>query len=636
VTAKRLGLRLEVGPDDYPDADAVVLLDEMSRNVDPQRHQTIARHHILKVLRGRGEDLAYVRLRVPGGTNLQIAARTRNTRGKIVPLQGSDFHRQRMRSHDPFSSWSSEIVSFTFPAVGAGAILEYTYMVTVENELLADVHLFDDDAPVQLARYILGHPADETYQTWTDDPRPGHAVSGTKTSGTDLHGRTQVVEVYEARDLAAVPDEALALVPLTARARLFVVNTKTTISLWGSGAPWDRLAMWLHRVQEGYTGEIEKQRIGVQAALRAAVTPEDKAETVLRYLRSKLRIETEQDVSDRSRTIEEVFASGVVEPFEFCILLSGLLREASLPAYLGMVNSRDALDLDPRVPWSGFFDRAVVAVFLKGRTLYFDPLTPDVAFGMPRADIQGRKMVVATQTGAQRASDLPTAKAEFADVPVAAPDDNTIERRTRLKLDRGGMAALHLEQTLSGEFACEVNDRIKTLGREEPRLAAAVEVLRLIPDADPARVTLEYSARSARVAADVSTATLVLESPAGPALDLERLGSSRLLSRLVALDLERRLSGIDLEQPQQFRAATTIELPPGGSVKTLPAAVKVDGPGLAYSASVRRTPGGIERSSTLTVRDPRIERSELPALAAFLREVMRAEQAVIPIALPGR
>jgi hypothetical protein len=318
----------------------------------------------------------------------------------------------------------------------------------------------------------------------------------------------------------------------------------------------------------------------------------------------------------------------VAEPREYCLIVLSALRAARVPAQLGLVNSTANLRLNPSVPWMGFFDRWVVVAPGRGGQVVFDPLSPAVLGRAPRADCQGRPMMLARQS--LDPSGLHSrVTSEFVTAPRAEAGVNVLERTVQLTLGSDGRTQYRLRDAMSGETAYEVADRVADRGIDAVNRESAIALGAAIADLEPATVHVEWNPpASATIEASGETAALLWSAPGGFALHLAPLTGWDELAQLSAPPPTDRRHGIDLGYARERRTTVRVELPPAVH-PILPAAASVSGPGLAYSRSFRPTERGFECSTLITVSDPEVPVARLAELGVFLAGVALAESQAV-------
>ena len=127
------------GKEEYPEAGAVIILDEGELEITPAQnmYQTVFyRHRILKVLNTQGQKYANVAIPYsPQSYVDNIQARTISPKGKITVLDKKNIFDINLYPNFIFFS-DQRAKLFTMPAVENGAVIEYSYQLRFPTKTL--------------------------------------------------------------------------------------------------------------------------------------------------------------------------------------------------------------------------------------------------------------------------------------------------------------------------------------------------------------------------------------------------------------------------------------------------------------------------------------------------------------------
>lgn len=149
---------------DYPGANAVIIMDrtDVSTFLDSSYnyHTTVTVHRVEKIFDDISKESAIHLTLYPGQTLIGIRARTIWPDGKIIPLKDKDFH---ITYGGPLngSIFNSDVgeVTFTFPSVVSGSIVEYAYRFKDKMPFPATEWVIQRNVPTMRSIYSLTVPS---------------------------------------------------------------------------------------------------------------------------------------------------------------------------------------------------------------------------------------------------------------------------------------------------------------------------------------------------------------------------------------------------------------------------------------------------------------------------------------------
>jgi len=221
---------------DYPDQDAVILLDEGTLNIFPDTElarSQLEHRRIIKVFHESAFELADITIPYSSTTTIS------NIRGRTITPDGRVFVVPKQQIYDVtlypgFIFYSdTRAKRFTFPAVCPGAVLEYAYTAYVKGYTYWDHWSFQNLIPTRLSRFQVTAPAE-----WEFKWKCNHI--DLQPSTTNLPAGFKQTWLWQARDLAALcPEPAMpAWRQVQASLVLSPVGMKT----------WQDFARWYHRL----------------------------------------------------------------------------------------------------------------------------------------------------------------------------------------------------------------------------------------------------------------------------------------------------------------------------------------------------------------------------------------------------
>jgi hypothetical protein len=266
VEWKDLDLHRLPGNKEYPDAGAIVLLDEGTMEIigsGELRTSVFDRHRIVRVLTPAGQRYANVVIQYGSGTDVEsIQARTITPDGKITPVQDSDiFDVSLYPNYIFFSDQRARL--FTFPAVENGSVLEYRYRVRMAGHMLWHAWNFQDRSPTLTSRFTLVCPAEYAVKSKL------YGIS-IEPKGTKVPAGFKQTTVWEAREIPPMPVEFGMPAEREVEARLAIAPLG--FQTWDDVAKWyndlakpratagPRIAGMVAQLTEGVTDDRTKLR----------------------------------------------------------------------------------------------------------------------------------------------------------------------------------------------------------------------------------------------------------------------------------------------------------------------------------------------------------------------------------------
>ncbi len=146
---------------DFPDAGAVILLDEGSMEIlggGGLALSVFEQHRVVKIFNPSGHRFAYVVIPYGSGTDVAgIQARTIDPDGKITVLNENNIFDVSLYPNFIFFS-DQRARLFTLPGIVDGSIVEYRYRLSFPQHMFWHSWVFQDDVPTLLSRFSLLKP----------------------------------------------------------------------------------------------------------------------------------------------------------------------------------------------------------------------------------------------------------------------------------------------------------------------------------------------------------------------------------------------------------------------------------------------------------------------------------------------
>ncbi|HPH89253.1 MAG TPA: DUF3857 domain-containing protein [Ferruginibacter sp.] len=352
------------------DADVVVLLDEAHSDYD-DRYQLLTRRHIrLKILKEKGVADANISLQFYSKDDFEYI-----TEVKAVTINAGAGGEVSTNAVDRKSIFTRKIndrvgeVSFSFPAVKVGSILEYEYLSTMKHYGGLQDWYFQETRPVITSRYnlVIVPNTEFIYQVWK---KPDLQVTVTPKESTNS-------VYFEMNNIPGLRNE-----PYIDSRRDYLQKVVFQLSAYGKGngfggnkymTSWDEVAREL-RVYDGFGSVIGKTIPGTDEFINSVKAIPDgmvKMKTVYDFVRSNM---------GWNGVYSRFAFDGLKSPWqkktgnsgEINFILLNLLVESGLEVYPSLVSERWHGRINTEYPFIDQFNSVVACVKINGKNYYLD------------------------------------------------------------------------------------------------------------------------------------------------------------------------------------------------------------------------------------------------------------------------
>jgi len=352
------------------DADVVVLLDEAHSDYD-DRYQLLTRRHIrLKILKEKGVADANISLQFYSKDDFEYI-----TEVKAVTINAGAGGEVSTNAVDRKSIFTRKInervgeVSFSFPAVKVGSILEYEYLSTMKHYGGLQDWYFQETRPVITSRYnlVIVPNTEFIYQVWK---KPDLQVTVTPKESTNS-------VYFEMNNIPGLRNE-----PYIDSRRDYLQKVVFQLSAYGKGngfggnkymTSWDEVAREL-RVYDGFGSVIGKTIPGTDEfinTVKASPNGMVKMKTVYDFVRSNM---------GWNGVYSRFAFDGLKSPWqkktgnsgEINFILLNLLMESGLEVYPSLVSERWHGRINTEYPFIDQFNSVVACVKINGKNYYLD------------------------------------------------------------------------------------------------------------------------------------------------------------------------------------------------------------------------------------------------------------------------
>ncbi|HEX5736432.1 MAG TPA: DUF3857 and transglutaminase domain-containing protein [Blastocatellia bacterium] len=438
------------------DADAEAIFWEVQ--VEPKDDKAIFTNYIrIKIFTDRGkESRSTVEIPYAGKDKIEnIVGRTIKADGAIVDLKSDTIlERTVVKTGDI----KVRVISFVFPAVEAGAIIEYRWR-EVRNDMFF-LHLeLQLDIPVQSLKYSIKSQSDSVFT-----PRVktfnGQAIFFTKEK--DNYFSTTMTNVPAYREEPFMP-------PAAQVRRWMLVYQLPDLMSFNLNTVYHEIFKSLLNVND----DVQKTATAIVAD---ATTPEQKLDRLLDFCRTKIKniySETPETFASNQAKIKENKSSSDVlkrrtgTGLDINLLFCALARAVGFDARVALVADRSQFFFDPKTEdalLGAYFMRThKIAVRASDRWRFFDPGNKYLPTGMLRWQEEGQNAMI-----------LGRFSETYQFTPMSPPERSLQKRTAKLRLSEDG--------TLEGDVSIEYSGHFATGKRETNEKASPQEHEKMLRD----------------------------------------------------------------------------------------------------------------------------------------------------------
>ena len=429
------------GQDEYPDAGAIVLLDEGEMEIFDNSQTGLSvfeQHRVVKILNTSGHR--YLNIAIPYGPQTKvdkIQVRTISPEGKITVLDDEKIFDITFYPNFVFYS-DKRAKLFTIPAVDDGSLIEYRYRLNIGSLTFWHSWNFQDVVPTLLSRFTLIEPPewDVHYRLYGIDLEPYVEESPAKFKNT---------YIWEIRDIPPLKSEFGMPPARETVARLALAPV-------GIGS-WDDVAQWYYDLSEPQI----KGGSGVKnlaSTLTQGVTDDrERLRLIYEWIRDHIRyIAVSIGIGGyQPHPAEEILRNRYGDCKDMTTLLCSLTREVGIDAYEVLVSTWHHGIPDTTLPSQLQFNHAIAYCPTVGeRGVWMDATAKGCPFDhLPWYD-QGLPVLVVGDEG----------KALLPTTPRVPSDSNRTVIDWRVELDSSGTAVVEGKSLIWGAYASDLREEL--------------------------------------------------------------------------------------------------------------------------------------------------------------------------------
>lgn len=363
-----------------PDAPAVYLFSKaefwMMDPLQRARNSWFKVQQRLKILNQEGQQ-KFAEVKVRHSRYLRFSnlkGRTIMPDGEVVPLTDAVFTQVESER----KGWL--ITSFPFPAVEAGAILDYRYELRFDSPYLLWPWLFQSEIPTLYSEIVYYVPDNVSVRVW------GRG----QIKQEELRSAKGHVVKYWAENLPSLPKEPYSYSAESLSSKVVLIPTEF---LLGHRYPlfrdWPALCSLIEEAiyepARSKSGTSRKQAKQIAAELEYR---REKALALFRFVRDEILTDGLSGVLYRE-SLDRLLSEGRGEADAKALLLHKMLETVGIDSQIVWVPNRSDGKIDPDLPNTDWFNNIILRVELDGSVIFLDPSDRRLGFGQLAPENEG-------------------------------------------------------------------------------------------------------------------------------------------------------------------------------------------------------------------------------------------------------
>jgi len=423
------------GSRDYPEAGAIILLNEHEYIVQDDNTMIEHIHRLIKILNVRGRE-KYGEVNIDYDSTYQRVkvdfARTIKPDGRIVKVGKKDIRDIDKWAGFPLYS-NAKVKVISMPEVVEGSIIEYKTSIFTSKLINKDDFQFSFG--IQYFEPCLHH----RLRLIVPEDRKINIHYVRMKNKEPKVTRTGNSLVYEWK-IDSVPEIILEPnMPPWADISPFIMVS--------SFKSWDEFSSWWRKLSETQTRPTPQISQKVEEIVKGKVTQEEKAKAIYHWVVSNIRyVGLEFGIAGfKPHSADEIFNNKYGDCKDKATLLIAMYKAAGIPAYYALIGTREMGKLEKDIPMSQF-NHAIVLSKIDSRLIWLDPTAETASFGeIPGADQEKLALVFFPDN------------ARFIRVPLKRPEDNMM--KTEMVIDINPDASIDVKMKIKTSGATDMNTR---------------------------------------------------------------------------------------------------------------------------------------------------------------------------------
>ena len=605
---------------DYPDADAIILLNQFSHEVTPSGKSRYTTHQVVKILTDRGVQ-NYDDIAIPHTPNAQYItiniARTITPDGSVVepPAEAfNDVTPPGLLSYNLYSDSMWRVISM--PALKPGVCIEY--QVTLEDAGAESVgstswfwggFSFQATDPILQSAYALRVPEGTDFKWKAIHCQLNPQVLHEAGTSTYLWAYGETPALKEEYNMPATND----IVPRLS---------------YSSVESWDAVYNWYK--------DIAKDRYTVDQAIEETVkqltadllTKEDKIREIYHFVASQIRyvgIELGQGAYQPTPA-DQVLSVRYGDCKDKTTLMIAMLDLVGIEAFPVMLSPAPYQRADLELPSLGQFSHLIGAVPRDdGGYIWLDPTADTCSYGDLPARNRGRTgFIIRNNAG------------EFVDIPISTPEANRLITDTEITLAEDGTVQGTMQIDTHGEYNLEARLEYEQVSPSAWEDTLAVGLSKQFPGVQIDSVQISDLANlNVPVQLNVAFTAKDYAEPVGNNRVMFPLPNDEFSDYAEIFAAVERQHPLDLSYAMQMEKTIRITLPEGWTA-TFPQDIRLETRFASVERQYKLGENQIHYELNFTIKDPIIPPEDYSAAKRFFDALVREDRAQLILEKPLR
>ena len=416
------------GAKEYPEAGAIILLNERECLVREDNTMIERIHRLVKILNVRGRE-KYGEINIDYDSTYQEVkvdfARTIKPDGSIVKVGTKDIKDIDKWAGFPLYS-NAKVKVISMPEVVEGSIIEYK--ATIYTSKLINGDDFQLRFGIQYFEPCLHHRLRVVIPQGRKINIHYVRLEGKKPEITRV-GDSLVYEwrIDNVPEIIAEPN-----MPPWADISPFIMVS--------SFKNWEEFSNWWRKLSQEKPEPTPRIAQKVREIIKGKNTQEEKAKAIYHWVISNIRyVGLEFGIAGfKPHSAEEVFDNKYGDCKDKATLLLAMYKAAGIPAWYALIGTRDMGKLEEDIPMSQF-NHAIVLAEVDGKMVWLDPTAEVASFGEVPGDDQEKLALVFFPD-----------EARFLKVPLKAPEENMIKTNMLININPDASIDVRMEMQTSG------------------------------------------------------------------------------------------------------------------------------------------------------------------------------------------
>ncbi len=595
---------------DYPDADAVILLNQFSHEVTPSGKARYTTHQVVKILTERGVQ-NYDDIAIPHTPKAQYitvnVARTITPDGAVVepPEEAfNDVTPPGLLSYNLYSDSMWRVISM--PALKPGVCIEY--QVTLEDAGAESVgstswfwggYSFQSPDPTLQSAYALRVPKGTDFKWKSIHCQLNPQILHEEETSTYLwtHGETPALK--SEYNMPAIND----IVPRLS---------------YSSVESWEAVYNWYKDIaKDRYTVDQAVEEM-VKELTADLVTEDDKIRAIYHFVASRIRyvgIELGQGAYQPTPA-DQVLGVRYGDCKDKTTLMIAMLDLVGIEAFPVMLNPAPYQRLDLELPSLGQFSHLIGAVPRDdGNYIWLDSTADTCSYGDLPARNRGRKGFV-----------IQSERGEFVDIPISTPQSNQLIVDTEIALTEDGTVQGTMRVDTLGQYNIEARLEYKQVSPSAWKDTLAVGLSKQFPGVRVDSVQIsDLADLNVPVQLNVAFTVKNYAEPVDNRL-MFPLPSDEFSDYAEIFAAVERQHPLDLSYPMQMKKTIRIALPEGWTA-TFPKDIHLENRFASVERQYKLEDNQIHYEINFRIKESIIPPEDYPIAKRFFDMLVREDRA---------